>query len=198
MNTPMHDQQPKVEFPPGYLEKAEKYTFAGRAAENNPVPGPLVDAFAAEPIPLPEPIARLGFKLRDPVASDLVLLSKMESPLPRELAEQVKPEADREAVTYTDQDFWNLFYLFTRPMEEARAVVMEGRKVFELEVLRATADKMGLGLVKYKQDIMVALATNIARAFATALEYEARQPEDGKSFTQPPGAQATGSAGGSK
>jgi len=174
-----------------------------RIEEANTValPGPLLDAF------LPEPLIAAGFTLREMVPSDEPILLRLKSPLIERLksgpaaAVDLSPEA--EAARWND--IWELLYLWTRPVAEARRAFgtppsggsTTTRDHFREIALAATADILPVSVLAEAPAIMKALAANYVRAFATVISYQAAAAEDGSLKSVPPPEQATGSAGGS-
>ena len=197
--TPTNPATAPVNFPPGYEEKARLYAFEGEKAEQTPLPGPLPQAFAPEEVRLPAEIEALGFKLRDPVMTDWATLVAIASPIVDELREFAKPPEERAHMPYSDEEFWELFYVFTRPAAESRAVLREGRDTFRERAMAGTASRISLGEgMTHKPAIMTALATNIVRSLLTVQQYRVADGDKQTGFTQPPADRATASAGGWK
>lgn len=185
--------QTQPEFPPGYEARAQKIVEGSRQAGSVPLPGPLLEAF------LPSPLTAAGFNLVDLTAGHIALLQRIGSPIFRELAELSKPEAEREVVPYDDTDMWELLFVMTRPAREARLGLKSNGSpgAFTEYALASTADQLPADVLADKPAILAALAANFARAFATRLAHQASSSgNDGTSFTPPPAAPMTASAGG--
>lgn len=173
------------------LEHHARRCAAVEKANANPLPGPLLDAV------LPEPILAAGLTLRAVVASDLALLRRLNSPLIAELEQLSMPEAERQQPKYTEEDCWELLYLWTRPVAEARAALNRGREHYRETALRTIADPLPASVLAEAVAIMQAIAENFLRGFETAIQYQARPSADGTIFTQPPAERPTASVGGS-
>ncbi len=191
---PPETQNPAVDPDTGLTDaqlRAHQARVEAREAANvTPAPGPLLDAF------LPEPLTVAGFTLRPAVYSDFLILRRIESPILAEMRELSKEPADRQAVTYTDVDYWELLFLWTRPIAEARAA-LASREAFRERALAATADTLPVSIITELPAMVTALSINFVRALSTQVGYQAPAPKDGTVFTKPPEAPTTASAGGS-
>ena len=189
---PLKDLPPTsatYEFPPGYLDKAEKLVAGAHAASADPLPGPLLDAF------LPELLTAAGIELRPVVAADFAILKRLNSPLLQELKNASLPkDLPKPEVRYDEEDVWELVYLWSHRPPDARALLAKGRQAYREAALAATADKLPFIVVQQGQDIMRALVANVLRAFATKVNH---QPAGDSGGNFPSGQQATGLAGGS-
>jgi len=205
---------------PGYArEKAalDARVDAARRAAASPLPGPLREAFAAEPPSLHgftlQPVTmglhpilvRLGSPLlevirilreeltrddgADESTPDLAAAARTArlSRAQSRLATEVK--AEEEALVET-------VYAFTRPIAEIRALLNKGRDLFRETALRAIADRLHPAQFGELQQLV---SRHYAASFATALPYQApRGPDDGRTvFTPPPARPTMASAGGS-
>ena len=157
-------------------------------AHADPLPGPLLDVL------LPPQISALGFTLREPVASDLAILKAIASPLFTELTEMGKPADQRTPVAYADEQFWELFYLWTRPVPEARAALAKGAPAFRATALAATSDAIPFSAVAHAPQIMQAMQAKFIAQFAASVGY-GPPAKEGESFPKAPG-RPTDSAGG--
>jgi hypothetical protein len=183
--------QPAPEFPPGYQERFEATVAASDAAAAVPLPGPLLDAF------LPATLTAAGFKLRPVVAADWAILQRIESPLLAELTELRKPTEERSPVAYTDEQIWELLWLWTVPVREARACLAKGLPTWRERVMEETADSLPPSIIADRAGILTALAGNLLRSLSTSVTYQSpRGPEAPQVFTTPPAGPRTGSAGG--
>lgn len=176
---------------PEQLAAYQRRADAIESANADPLPGPLLDAF------LPEPLLAAGFALRQPVASDLAILKRINSPILQELEQLAKPVEERIPCPFSEEAAWELFYLWTRPVTEARAALASGPQAFRETALRVTSDRLPLTIVTQGAAMMAALAQNFIRSFATAIEYQSKPSGDGTVFTAPPPGAPTASAGGS-
>ena len=156
-------------------------------AQADPLPGPLLDAFA------PELPTFCGIPLREVVPTDLGLLKRLDSPLHREMLQLAKPIEERAGIEYTDEELWELLYLFTRPARDARAALARGRPEFR-EAALSHADKLPAGAFAKRNELLAAISQIWLRAFSTLVEH-APPPGEGDSFRSPP-APTTASAGG--
>lgn len=173
-----------------------------RRANAEPFPGPLAQAFAEDPPNLH------GFKLRPIVASDFILLRKLNSPLHKrtqaiaEHAQKIKaglvPEdAPLPKTDFEEEEAYEMIYQFTVPVSQARAELNKGREYFRECALRAVADKLD---PLHITDVVAGVVRNFLATFATVIEHAAPKKEGGGevvNFPAPPAAKATGSAGGS-
>lgn len=177
------------DFPPGYLDRAATLIQGSHATAADPLPGPLLEAF------LPEPLVAAGYTLREVVAADWAILKKLDSPILKELQGlAMNPDLPRPEIAYTEEDIWELLFLWTRPPREVRACLARGRPEFREHVLRETADALPASIVQERGAILTALASNLVRALATRVTHQPAG-EDGPNFRKaPPG---TASAGGS-
>lgn len=178
---------PAPEFPPGYQERYDRLAQAAPLAKVSPLPGPLTEAW------LPATLQAAGFVLRPVVASDWAVLSKIRSPLITELAALGKPDQLAD-VSYSDDQIWELLFIWTRPPREVRAAIALGPQGWREAVFESTADRLPASVVADKAKILSAVAENLARALATSVSYA---PPDGpggeKVFSTQP---QTASAGG--
>jgi hypothetical protein len=178
---------------------------ARQAAAADPAPGPLLEAF------LPSTLTAAGFTLRPAVYSDFLILRAIKSPILDELRELSKPADERQAITYTDVDYWELLYIWTRPIGELHTALAgqasslsrngagaaERREHFRAAALAATADRLPISVIAELPAMVTALSTNFLRAFSTQVGYRPPPAQDGSVFPVPPEAQTMASAGGS-
>jgi hypothetical protein len=191
------------------LAPVEEKSAAARAAANQAVlPGPLREAF------LPQTLHAAGLALRAVVPSDYGILEALDSPL----LEIIRGKTESDLRWTTDQ-IWELVFLWTRPVAEARAALTlkpqdfaasrtlaaadraefrahAARKNFHETALAATADQLPAGALLQSAEIGLALGENFKRSFGPALAYEPPAAEDGSVFTAPPAEPAMASAGG--
>ena len=182
------------ELPPGITAKQVEdhlHRVAARTeAAKEPLPGPLLEAFAG----LPEQIA--GLRVRPLCHFDFVILRRVDSPLLRQL---VKGKSGKRATPYDDEEGYVMVFQFTRPAAEIadwfdrfpnpQKAAAAFRKLARAEIgLKLGPMEVGL-LVKAVEREFVAY-------FSTAVQYAPKEAPDG-SFPVPPVQQQTGSAGGS-
>ena len=171
------------------LADAQQLMLAREAASAHPLPGPLLDAF------LSTQISAAGLTLQPIVASQITLLKRIESPILLRMAELAKPVEERMAVTFTDEDIYELLFIFSRPIGELRALFSRiGREAFREAALEAVGDKLP---PLAAQSLEAKVWDHFAAAFDTAVGYRAPDDGSGTVFTPPPAVPVTGSAGGS-
>lgn len=157
----------------------ERELRARAVAHATPLPGPLADAFAGRP-------PRVGpHQLRDVMLDDFCLLQELGSPL-AELMSAPRPNVP----DLTLAQLRELVFLWTRPLEEAEALLAQGPAAWQKAVARF---RLGVRLADLPR-IVEAVAANIARAFSTKITYG---KEKTGNFSSPAGPNPTGSAGGS-
>ena len=204
---------------PGYqaeLAALEARAAAARRAAAAPLPGPLREAFAGEPVTVH------GFTLQ-PVTMGLhPILVRIGSPLLEVIrimreeltradgADESTPAllaAAREArlakalrrieteIKAEEETLVETVFAFLRPVAEIRALLNQGRAVFRETALRQVADKLHPAQFA---ELQRAVSTHYSASFATALSYQAPKEESDKGtvFTMPP-LTATASGGGS-
>lgn len=180
-----------ADFPPGYVERAANLVRGGHEAAADPLPGPLLDAF------LPEVLRAAGFELRPVVASDWAALKRIQSPLLTELrrASLLKehPELATEKTTFTEEEVWELLFLWTHPPRESRALLANGPQAYR-EAAMQVADKLPPNVIAEAQAIVDALFGNLLRSLSTQVGH-APAGDDGPGFPSAP--PQTASAGGS-
>lgn len=181
-----------ADFPPGYVEKAERLVRGGHEAASDPLPGPLLNAF------LPEPLVAAGLELRPVVASDWAILKRLDSPILKELARASvaakNPELAGPTTTFEEEDIWELLFLWTNPPPVVRAALAKGRPQFREHVLATLADKLPGGVIGQGQQLIDALFGNLLRSLSTQIGHEPRAESNADFRLAPP---ATASAGGS-
>jgi len=159
------------------------------AASVEPLPGPLKEAFGVADLKSP-------LRLRPVVHYDLVLLRALDSPLFKHLeAQALGAEAPR--TEFSDEQGYEMLYLFTIPCKEAKAQIEQlGSEGFRQRAFDEIAT--ALSPAAFAAAILE-LQENFINAFTTAVRYEAEVPAGGKTvFTTPPAVTpTTGSAGGS-
>ena len=182
------------ELPPGVTAKQVEDHLARvdarTEASKEPLPGPLLEAFAG----LPEQIA--GLRVRPLCHFDFVILRRVDSPLLRQL---VKGRSSKRTTPYDDEDGYVMVYQFTRPA----AGIADWFDRFTNPQKAATAFKklaraeIGLKLGPMEVGLLVkAVEREFVAYFSTAVQYAPKEAPDG-SFPCPPAQQQTGSAGGS-
>ncbi|TXH10004.1 MAG: hypothetical protein E6R03_15995 [Hyphomicrobiaceae bacterium] len=174
-----------------------------RAANAEPLPGPLAKAFTAEEL------KQFGFIIRPVVASDFILLKRLESPLYRQtfvLAEharkikagEIPPDAAPPATKYDEEECVEMIYQFTRPLAEVRTALQRGRIAFRETALQTITDAIPLARMDEFPRLVATVVENFTAAFSTAVQYgDPKKDENETVFTTPAPAGATVSAGGS-
>jgi len=163
-------------------ERHEARVAARVRANADPLPGPLLAAFAAEPITV------AGITLVQITASHIALLRRIDSPLHAMLSGQLE-ELDEEQTI-------EALYTLSRGPREGRATLARGRETFRETALQTVGDALRVGDLAA---IGAALLAQVTQSFSTALSHAARPSEDGsQSFTaHQPAVPTTDSAGGS-
>lgn len=116
------------ELYPGHAAELKKHAARVTAIEHasaNPLPGPLLDAYAH----VPQEIA--GFKIRALVHYDFVLLKQLDSPLLQQLAAAAPASAGGDSpagrtaaagrTPFTDEQSYDMIWQFCRHPREVRA-----------------------------------------------------------------------------
>ena len=194
-----------IELYPGHAEELRRHAARIEKLESaagNPLPGPLLSAYAAVPFEV------AGFRIRPVVHYDFVLLARLESPLMTHL------RGSKSAATpFTDEQGYDMVWHFCRPVRQVAAEIAAyesqalrespacppadvARRVRELFRARSV-DEVGLTLGPVEVGLLVkAVEREFLRAFSTVVNYEAQAAEDGQTFTAPPARATTDSAGG--
>jgi hypothetical protein len=173
-----------------------------RRANAEPLPGPLSQAFTLDEL------KQFGFTIRPVVASDFILLKRLDSPLYRQTfalaeharqikAQEIPPDAQPPVTKYDDEECVEMIYQFTRPLEEVRRVLKRGRDHFRETALATITDAIPIAQMDAYPRLVTTVIENFTAAFSTAVEYGASEKDgDETVFTTPPGANATASVGG--
>lgn len=172
----------KLKFPPGYLDRARRTIAVTGEANRAPAPGPLLEAFT------PEEAEAFGLKLQPVVAWHWLALQKLESPLLKNFLEHAKLAGERTVHPSTDEEVYEVIYLFTVPPPEARAALAAGRQAFRERATAHVADRLHTTQVLRIAGLVRA---RILDYWATGVSYGPRA-RDGEVFTMPPAARATG------
>lgn len=215
---PVVPDDPNEKPYPGYareLRAIQDKIARHAAASAEPFPGPLLEAFVADPVKVH------GFTLQ-PVTLELVIvLKKIESPLLAVMkilreeiaredgADESTPElaaAARAArvqranermateIAAEDERFVETVFCFVKPVAELRAWLRQGRERFTETALQTIGSLPPAAFAELQQ----AVSAHYVSSFATAVQYEApKGQDDGSVFTPPPAAPKTVSAGGS-
>ena len=183
------------------IAAAQAQQVALRRANSEPLPGPLSLAFTAVEL------QQFGFTIRPVVASDFILLKKLNSPLYRRtfaLAEHARKIQTAEipegsplpaAENYDEEECVEMVYQFLIPLPQARAELKRGREFFREQAHVYVTDRAPVNALP---KLVATVIENFTNAFATAIRYEGAKDESEQTvFTTPPGADATASAGGS-
>lgn len=169
------------------LARRASRNAAMSAANTEPLPGPLLDAFGG----VPQSIA--GLTVRPLVHFDFVILRKLESPLLRQL-QSAGGDTSKPATEFSDEQGYEMVFQFTRPAREAAAVLAKGKEEFR----RRALEEIGMTLGPVEVALLIkAVEREFVRAFSTAVQYGVAAGIDGTVFTMPPADPTTASAGGS-
>jgi hypothetical protein len=182
------------------IARLQREQAAQRRANTEPLPGPLADAF--------DPTERqvLGFHLRPVVASDFILLKKLNSPLYRhmfDLAEHQRavaageqPEGSEPPTTpYDEEECVEMVYQFTIPVAQARGEILRGREYFRERAHAGVTDRAPIGALP---KLVAAVIAHFVASYSTVVPFGSDTSDDQKTvFTTQPGANATVSGGGS-
>jgi len=168
----------------GCYAEIEKRAAAKAEANAAALPGPLKNAFDAEPI------AVAGFTLEVPKASHMTVLDRIGSPLYKAL---FSDEEARKSLVASHEDIYEAIFVFTRPIAVVRAELRKGREAFREAACVAIADQCSPIEIP---NLEAAVVKNLTDAISTWIGYEAKGPEDGTTFTKPPAEPMTGSVGG--
>lgn len=154
----------------GTKENMAIRVLAADRAAAEPLPGPLKDAFCGEPVTVG------GLTIRKAVHADWVILERLNSPIYQEFLEAQKPEGSRDPVKWSQAEQFELVYLFTRPVLEAKEILDAGRKAFSDEAFKACSDLSTAEFLALVGGASRALVKN----FQTAVSHEPEQKgEDG-------------------
>lgn len=177
---------------PNRLRAFKRKQSLAAAANAEPLPGPLAEAFAG----VPSEIA--GLKVRPLVHWDFVILRRLDSPLLKHLgADMANGQKSKQApkTSVSDDEASEAVFLFTRPCEDVDSLIeQKGLLEFRRQARRQIGMKLGPVEV---QMLMGAIANEFVRYFSTAVKYVAKAGADGTTTFTPPPAQPTASAGGS-
>ena len=178
---------------PGYdaeRRQTERRDALRVAARAEPLPGPLLDAFAG----VPEEIA--GFRLRPVVHYDFVLLRLLDSPILKHLAGNAERESGPTPLT--DDDSYVLIYQLSQPIQvwvdwwEKHPDRPRAAAAFR----RLARAEIGLKHGPLEVALLIRAAEReIVRAFSTVVKYAPK--ETSGDFLSPPAPKETASAGGS-
>jgi hypothetical protein len=200
---PVHPVSGSPELYPGANADAARSAARARAiaqANADPLPGPLLDAFAH----VPETIFGPGgtpLTIRPLVAYDFVILRKLDSPLLAQLAKAADPSTlnPQPSTTFPDESAYEMILQFTRPIRDSVALIAKGRAAFRQTAL----EQIGFLLGPVEVALLIkAIEREFLRSFSTVVKYSPGQSSGdsgGTVFTPPPAAPAptTASAGGS-
>lgn len=204
---------PQAPYPAFEQDLAKLCDRAGANAEAAaaPLPGPMRDAFAADPLKVH------GFTLQPVTFGHDAILERISSPLlkiiaiyrrvlkkhlvgksaeeidMRSIAEETTRLIEDEIKSDPEENAETVFVFLHNP-PKLRAMLNKGRQFFREQVMAELGDKHHPAVIN---DLARAVAAHYMASFATAVQYQ-RAPEDGEEgFPSPPSSQATGSAGGS-
>lgn len=187
---------------PGYRKEARAAAdraHAMRQAAAEPLPGPLLEAFAGVPAHAG------GLQVRPLVSYDWVILKRINSPLIRQLAAVAagmkgrrngKDRKGKRAETeWSDEQGYEMIYQFTRPAEELHRFFERHGAAAPARFRSEAIAEIGLKLRPLE---VAALVPEVVRQFVASFDtrvlFEPKDPDGG--FPSPPPG-ATASAGGS-
>lgn len=162
--------------PPGITDEQwvrhEAKQQAVREASSEVLPGPLNDVIG---------VARHdvgGLRVRPLVHYDYVILKRINSPLYLRAIEASKGDATA-GTECSDEDGYEMVFLFTRPVLEAKAALERGRDFFR----DAAIEKIGCVLTGPQVVKLVGLCVEeFIRSASTSIEYQNSQENDGSFF----------------
>jgi hypothetical protein len=160
---------------------------AQRAANADPLPGPLKGLFAPDQ-------AIAGLRVRKLVHFDFVLLRRLQSPLLKQLERK-----SRGKTSFSDEQGYEMVWQFTRPPLEVEAAL---NKLGLVKFREMAKQEIGLTIGPVEMALLVkAVEAEFVRAFSTVIKYGAPDKSEGRGetvFTGPAMTPApkTGSAGG--
>jgi hypothetical protein len=209
------NSQLSTDLPPGItaedLARHEARIAGIQRARVAPLPGPLKDAFA------PEPITAAGLPLRPMTLGDQITLTQIGSILLEIRAEMAtladsglelqaigaelskRLEQPKEGQTAAarqaqiTQSAIETVFLFTVPPPEGRKLLAKGLPAFREAAMAAVGDRLNEGQA---EELLFALGKLLSQAIVTQVSYAAEKAADG-SFPLATSPTATGSAGGS-
>jgi hypothetical protein len=164
--TPTLDEQAQE------LELTEQ---ARRRAAATPLPGALADAFLTDAIQVTD-----NMFVRRVVASDWSILQWLDSPIYKMILEVQKDEAMRDAVTYTDEEEWEMCWQFTHSPKDCRALKAKGREVFRQTCIDEMGDTNPLVVTKKAVE---AISKQILASFDTKIGFSSGEGDDSKKKT---------------
>lgn len=138
---------------------------AGKRASATPLPGPLLSAFLDESIQVTPEI-----KVRRFVASDWAILQWLNSPIYKMTLESQKAEEIREPVQSTNEEDYELCWVFTHTPQQCRELKAKGRETFTQTATEEIADVVTLPVLGL---IVAAISKQIVKSFETAIQYGA-------------------------
>jgi hypothetical protein len=187
--TPLTADMPLEEIERIEAERFRTQLGHQERAAAEPLPGPLAQAFAGGPL------THAGVTLRPMVASDIVILKQLRSPLYLRLIEHAKAEEERKGIEFTDEEGFEMIYQFAVPLRQVRDELAKGREFFRSQAVERIGDQVNPADLKLLSELVV---LNLANAFSTAVNYGNKTTGEGESFfTKPPAPLKTDSAGGS-
>ena len=145
---------------------------ANKRAAATPLPGALADAFLTDAIQITDTMF-----VRRVVASDWSILQWLDSPIYKMILEVQKDEKLRDAVTYTDEEEWEMCWQFTHSPKDCRALKAKGREVFR----QTCTDEMGdaYPLIVTKKAVE-AISKQILASFDTKIGFTSGEGDESK------------------
>jgi hypothetical protein len=136
---------------------------AAKRANATPLPGALSDAFLTDSIPVSANIL-----VRRVVASDWPLMQWLDSPIYKMFLEMMKEEAIREAVSFTDEEEWEMMWQFTHTPQQCRDLKAKGREAFRATAVAEIGDSMSK--IETAEGV-AAISQQVVKSFGTKIEY---------------------------
>lgn len=151
----------------GKIGDAKLQSAASSRAASDPFPGPMAMVVDGGFVDVMTSRGKITF--RPLVASDLVVLRKLNSPVYRELLEMGTPEEARTKVEYTDEDVFDIVYQFTNPIKEIRQLVKKGNDIYHETAMSEVGDKFN---VADTAPLIAGFQTIVLGSTATMVEHE--------------------------
>lgn len=150
----------------------ERDTALATAADANPLPGPLFEAFD------PEPIRFGNIAVRSVVAFDFIVLRKLESPLLARLEQLFKAPEERSPVEFSDAQEADMIQQFTSSIATVRKDIARGVDHFRSRA-RLLLREDGLPALLRPQ-LLLGIQAEFARCWSTAIGYESGDKGEGE------------------
>jgi hypothetical protein len=120
----------------------------------------------AQTAPELPPLDICGIPLVDLTVDHIWVLYQIESPILKELARTDRTSEAVELFDPSPEDIWEFFFVQTRPIDELRSLLDQGRKAFRDTACLQIQDTLPLRALADPLGFMTALCTNIKRLLA--------------------------------